>query len=172
MDKQGPPPATAFSDPSATVADIMTTDVQVVGPYDTLPLAARLIDQLNVGSLPVCDNKHLLGMVADREITIRGTAMNLAPDHARVAAVMMSEVEFCTDDQDAPEVLLPMGKALVRRLPVINVDRRLVGARRRRAQRLKPMPWRWRPSRPPRAHGVFGSPGNHSSLIMSSSLIT
>jgi CBS domain-containing protein len=110
-----------------TIADIMTTDVQVVGPDDTLQRAAQLMDQLNVGSLPVCDGKHLLGMVTDRDITIRGTAMNLAPDHARVSAVMTTEVEFCTDDQDAQEVLLLMGKAQVRRLPVINVDRQLVG---------------------------------------------
>lgn len=110
-----------------TIADIMTTDVQVVGPEDTLQLAAQLMGQLNVGSLPVCDGKLLLGMVTDRDLTIRGTAMNLAPDHARVAAVMTHEVEFCTDDQDAQEVLLLMGKAQVRRLPVINVERQLVG---------------------------------------------
>jgi CBS domain-containing protein len=110
-----------------TIADIMTTDVQVVGPEDTLQRAAQFMDQLNVGSLPVCDGKHLLGMVTDRDITIRGTALNLAPDQSRVAAVMTSNVEFCTDDQDAAEVLLLMGKAQVRRLPVINVERQLVG---------------------------------------------
>ena len=111
----------------STVAEIMSTDVQVVGPDDTLQRAAQLMDQLDVGSLPVCDGKHLLGMVTDRDITVRGTAMNLAPDQARVSAVMTSEVEFCTDDQDAQEVLLLMGKAQVRRLPVINVERQLVG---------------------------------------------
>jgi CBS domain-containing protein len=111
----------------STIADIMTTDVQVVGPADTLQLAAQLMDQLNVGSLPVCDGKHLLGMVTDRDITIRGTAMNLAPDRTQVSAVMTSDVEFCTDDQDPQEVLLLMGKAQVRRLPVINVERQLVG---------------------------------------------
>ena len=110
-----------------TIADIMTTDVQVVRPEDTLQRAAQLMEQLNVGSLPVCDGKHLLGMVTDRDITIRGTAINLAPDRAHVSDVMTSEVEFCTDDQDAQEVLLLMGKAQVRRLPVINVDRQLVG---------------------------------------------
>ena len=111
----------------STIAEIMSTDVQVVGPDDTLQRAAQLMDQLDVGSLPVCDGKHLLGMVTDRDITIRGTAMNLAPDQARVSAVMTSALEFCTDDQDAQEVLLLMGKAQVRRLPVINVDRQLVG---------------------------------------------
>jgi CBS domain-containing protein len=111
----------------STIADIMTTDVQVVGPDDTLQRAAQLMDQLNVGSLPVCDGKHLLGMVTDRDITVRGTAMNLAPDGARVGAVMTSAVEFCTDDQDPQEVLLLMGKAQVRRLPVINAERQLVG---------------------------------------------
>jgi CBS domain-containing protein len=111
----------------STIADIMTTDVQVVGPDDTLQLAAQLMDQLNVGSLPVCNGKHLLGMVTDRDITVRGTAKNLLPDQAHVSSVMTSEVEFCTNDQDAQEVLLAMGKAQVRRLPVINVERQLVG---------------------------------------------
>ena len=111
----------------STIAEIMSTDVQVVGPDDTLQRAAQLMDELNVGSLPVCDGKHLLGMVTDRDITIRGTAMNLAADQARVSAVMTSALEFCTDDQDAQEVLLLMGKAQVRRLPVINVERQLVG---------------------------------------------
>jgi CBS domain-containing protein len=111
----------------STIADIMTTDVQVVGPDDTLQRAAQLMDQLNVGSLPVCDGKHLLGMVTDRDITVRGTAMNLAAGGARVSAVMTGAVEFCTDDQDPQEVLLLMGKAQVRRLPVINAERQLVG---------------------------------------------
>ena len=63
-----------------TIADIMTTDVQVVRPEDTLQRAAQLMEQLNVGSLPVCDGKHLLGMVTDRDITIRGTSTPSEPD--------------------------------------------------------------------------------------------
>lgn len=111
----------------ANVAEIMTTDVQVIGPQETLQLAAQLMDQLDVGSLPVCDGRRLLGMVTDRDITVRGTAAGLAPDEACVSDVMSTGTEWCTEDQDTEEVLRQMGYAQVRRLPVINVDRELVG---------------------------------------------
>jgi CBS domain-containing protein len=75
----------------------------------------------------VCSGRQLLGMVTDRDITIRGTALGLVPDRACVSDVMTHGTEFCTDTQDAQAVLREMGKAQVRRLPVINVDRELVG---------------------------------------------
>jgi len=109
------------------VAEIMTTDVQVVAPDDTLQRAAQLMDQLNVGSLPVCSDGHLLGMVTDRDITVRGTAVGSAPDQACVSDVMSHGTEWCTVDQDVKEVLRLMGDAQVRRMPVVNVDRELVG---------------------------------------------
>jgi CBS domain-containing protein len=109
------------------VAEIMTTDVQVIGPQETLQLAAQLMDRLDVGSLPVCDGRRLLGMVTDRDITVRGTAAGLAPDEACVSDVMTSGTEWCTEDQDTEEVLRQMGETQLRRLPVINVDRELVG---------------------------------------------
>ena len=109
------------------VAEIMTTDVQVIGPQETLQLAAQLMDRLDVGSLPVCDGRRLLGMVTDRDITVRGTAAGLAPGAACVSDVMTTGTEWCTEDQDTEEVMRQMGQAQVRRLPVIDVDRRLVG---------------------------------------------
>ena len=109
------------------VSEIMTTDVQVIGPQETLQLAAQLMDQLGVGSLPVCDGRRLLGMVTDRDITVRGTAAGMAPDQACVSDVMSSGTHWCTVDQDTAEVMRQMGEAQVRRLPVINVDRELVG---------------------------------------------
>ncbi|HVK32360.1 MAG TPA: CBS domain-containing protein [Burkholderiaceae bacterium] len=113
--------------PMPTIADIMTRDVQVIGPEDTLQLAAQLMDQLNVGSLPVCSDRELLGMVTDRDITVRGTAVGANPLQACVSDVMTHGTEFCTEDQDPQEVLRLMGNAQVRRLPVIDVDRKLVG---------------------------------------------
>jgi CBS domain-containing protein len=110
-----------------TIEDIMTRDVQLIGPDDTLQLAAQLMDQLNVGSLPVCAGRELLGMVTDRDITVRGTAIGADPGTARVADVMTRGTEFCTQDQEVQEVLRTMGNAQVRRLPVIDAERRLVG---------------------------------------------
>ena len=109
------------------VSEIMTTDVQVIGPEETLQRAAQLMDQLDVGALPVCDGRRLLGMVTDRDITIRGTAAGYAPDEACVSDVMSTGTEWCTEDQDTQEVMRLMGDAQVRRLPVINVARELVG---------------------------------------------
>ena len=109
------------------VSEIMSTDVQVIGPQETLQLAAQLMDQLDVGSLPVCDGRRLLGMVTDRDITVRGTAAGLAPDEACVSDVMTTGTEWCTEDQDTEEVMRQMGQAQVRRLPVVNVERELVG---------------------------------------------
>ena len=102
------------------VSEIMTTDVQMIGPQETLQHAAQLMDQLNVGALPVCDGRRLLGMVTDRDITVRGTAAGLAPDATCVSDVMSSGTEWCTEDQDTEEVMRVMGDAQVRRLPVIN----------------------------------------------------
>lgn len=112
---------------STTIADIMTTDVQTVGPEETLQRAAQLMDQLGVGSLPVSDGKQLLGMVTDRDITVRGTSANFRPDQACVSDVMTPSVQCCTDDQDPQQALCMMGDQQVRRLPVIDAGGRLVG---------------------------------------------
>ena len=111
----------------SNVSEIMSCDVQVIGPEESLQRAAQLMDQLNVGALPVCDGKRLLGMVTDRDITVRGTAAGLAPQAGCVSDVMSSELQWCTEDQDSEEVMRVMSEAQVRRLPVINVDRELVG---------------------------------------------
>lgn len=109
------------------VSEIMTTDVQVVGPEATLMHAAQLMDLLNVGALPVCQDRHLLGMVTDRDITVRGAAAGYAPDAACVSDVMTTRPECCTEDQDTEEALRLMGNAQVRRLPVVNSLNELVG---------------------------------------------
>ncbi len=65
------------------VSEIMTTDVQVISPRASLQSAAQLMDQLNVGSLPVCEDGRLLGIVTDRDITVRGTAVGFCPSSTR-----------------------------------------------------------------------------------------
>lgn len=110
-----------------TVNEIMSTNVQVVEHDATLRRAAELMRELDVGALPVCRGKTLLGMVTDRDITIRGVAAGLLPNTALVAEVMSADVQFCTEDQDTEEVMHTMGNAQVRRLPVVNVDKQLVG---------------------------------------------
>lgn len=109
------------------VSQIMTTEVQVVGPQESLQYAAQLMDQLNVGSLPVCSGRELLGMVTDRDITVRGTAAGYVPSEACVSDVMSPNVECCTEDQNTEEVMHLMSQAQVRRLPVLNAHHQLVG---------------------------------------------
>jgi len=110
-----------------TVSDIMTTSVQVVGPEETLQRAAQLMLDLDVGALPVCNGKQLLGMVTDRDITVRGVAAGLAPNEGCVSDVMTADAQWCSEDQDTEEVMRLMGEAQVRRMPVINLDKELVG---------------------------------------------
>lgn len=109
------------------VNEIMSTDVRVIAPDATLQRAAQMMQELDVGSLPVCKDNQLLGMVTDRDITIRGVAAGLAPESACVADVMTEDLQFCTVDQDTEEVMHTMGQTQVRRLPVINLKKELVG---------------------------------------------
>jgi CBS domain-containing protein len=109
------------------VSEIMSIDVQVIQPQETLRHAAQLMQDLDVGALPVCQGKLLLGMVTDRDIAVRGVAAGLKPDEGCVSDVMTQNAQWCTADQDTEEVLRQMGQAQVRRLPVINTDKELVG---------------------------------------------
>src|SRR5689334_16175101 len=105
----------------------MTTSVEVVGPEETLQRAAQLMLELDVGALPVCNGRLLLGMVTDRDIAVRGVAAGLAPTAGCVSDVMTLETRWCTADQDVDEVMKTMGEAQVRRLPVVDAGNRLVG---------------------------------------------
>ncbi|MGZ3237274.1 MAG: CBS domain-containing protein, partial [Burkholderiaceae bacterium] len=64
------------------VSEVMTRNVQFVSPQETVQRAAQLMDDLNVGALPVCDGERLVGMVTDRDITVRATSAGIAPDEA------------------------------------------------------------------------------------------
>jgi CBS domain-containing protein len=105
----------------------MTSNVQTIEPQETLQHAAQLMDQLNVGSLPVCNGALVLGIITDRDITIRATATGLAPATACVSDAMSTTVLSCREDDDADEVMDRMGEAQVRRLPVLDADDELIG---------------------------------------------
>jgi len=108
------------------VRDAMTSEVQLCTPDDTLRDAAEAMSALNCGLLPVTDSERLVGMISDRDIAIRGVAMGRGPD-TRIADVMTAEVMYCFDDQDIEEVIANMGDIQVRRLPVVNRKKHLVG---------------------------------------------
>ena len=109
------------------LADIMTRDVTVVSPTDSARRAAQVMDELNVGVLPVCDGRRIVGMVTDRDLTIRITALGKNPEQARVEDAMSTNVRWCFEDEDVEAVIRKMGDTQIRRLPVVDRDHNLVG---------------------------------------------
>ncbi|WP_244610352.1 CBS domain-containing protein [Microvirga pakistanensis] len=109
------------------ISDIMTRNVRVVSPDKTIQEAARLMDEMNVGVLPVCDGRRLRGMITDRDITVRATAAGLPPDTTRVRDVMSDNVWWCFDDDDVGHIVQLMSDHQIRRLPVVDHDKHLVG---------------------------------------------
>jgi len=109
------------------VADVMTEEVRVIEPQQSLKRAAEIMAKLDVGSLPVCNGKRLLGMLTDRDIVVRGIASGLNLEMDCVSAAMTEAVLYCSPGQDIAEALHLMGNHQVRRLPVIDAERRLVG---------------------------------------------
>ncbi len=107
------------------VSEVMTQGVECIGPDATLQEAAAKMKSLDVGSLPVCDNDRLVGIVTDRDITVRATAEGDAPTDVR--DVMTSEVIYCFEDDDVTKAAELMGEKQVRRLPVLDKSKRLVG---------------------------------------------
>jgi CBS domain-containing protein len=105
-----------------TIAEIMSRDISTVPPNADLQMAARLMRDLDVGALPVCDGRQLKGMITDRDITIRATARGIAPADCKVGEVMSQDASWCFEDQSVGEVLQQMGDRQIRRIPVIRRD--------------------------------------------------
>jgi CBS domain-containing protein len=103
-----------------TIQDVMTRDVQFVSPEDSIRRAAQMMDEFNIGSLPVCDGPKLVGMITDRDITVRATAAGKAPETTRVGDVMSTDVRTCNATQGVDEVLEQMGDVQIRRVPVVD----------------------------------------------------
>jgi len=108
------------------VSECMTRAVRIADPNQTLQEAASVMADADAGVLPVGDNDRLVGMLTDRDIAVRGVAAGRGPD-AKVRDVMSAEVMYCYDDEQIEDVLENMGELQVRRLPVVNRDKRLVG---------------------------------------------
>jgi CBS domain-containing protein len=110
------------------IRDIMTQFVECVGEEDTLETAASKMKDLDVGALPVCGSDgKLAGMITDRDITVRATAAGFNPNDFTVREVMTPDIIYAFEDQDVAEAARIMETKQVRRLPVLNRDKRLVG---------------------------------------------
>jgi CBS domain-containing protein len=106
------------------VIEAMTCDVHVANPNQTIQQAAQLMAEIEAGVLPVGENDRLVGMITDRDIAIRGIAKGKGPN-AKVRDVMTEDVEYCFEDQELDVVTV--ANIQVRRLPVLNQEKRLVG---------------------------------------------
>jgi CBS domain-containing protein len=105
----------------------MTRSVAIVQQDDTLQHAAQKMKSLNIGSLPVCDGDAMVGVVTDRDITVRGVAAGMVPQEARVSDVMTADVRWCGENDSVQQAMDLMGEAQVRRLAVLSDDRKIVG---------------------------------------------
>jgi len=109
------------------LSEVMTRHVEVIHPDATLQEGAEKMKSLNVGSLPVCDGERLQGMITDRDITVRATVEGRDPASVRVSDVMTPEVAYCHDDQDVQAAADLMAQKQIRRLPIVDRNKRLVG---------------------------------------------
>ncbi len=109
------------------IEQVMTRNVEIISPHTTLKAAAQKMRDLDVGSLPVCDGERLQGMLTDRDITIRATAEGRNPDNTRAMDVMTAEVYYCYQDQAVEEAAQVMEEKQIRRLPIVNRNKKLVG---------------------------------------------
>jgi CBS domain-containing protein len=108
------------------VSEAMSRDVRIANPEQTICEAARIMSEIDVGALPVGENDRLVGMITDRDIAVRAVAAE-KPHTTKVREVMSREVLYCYEDQDLDELAINMGDEQVRRMPVVNRDKRLVG---------------------------------------------
>lgn len=110
---------------SKTVRDLMTRGAEIVSPDSSLQDAARIMKDIDVGAVPVCNGDKIVGMITDRDIVLRSVAEG-RPD-AKVSEVMSEGLEWCYEDDSVETAAAKMKDRQIRRLPVMSADKRLVG---------------------------------------------
>jgi len=108
------------------VAQVMSKDVKIINPDQTLRDAALMMSKEDIGAIPVAEHDHLIGMVTDRDIAVRGVAEGKGPE-AKIREVMTRTIKYCFEDEELDHVSKNMADVQMRRLPVMNRQKRLVG---------------------------------------------
>lgn len=108
------------------VSEVMTRDVRIANAEETIQDAARIMAEIDAGAVPVGKDGKLVGMLTDRDIAVRAVAEGMGPE-TKVNAVMSAEVKYCFDDEEIDEVCSNLGSQKVRRLPVLDRNKQLVG---------------------------------------------
>jgi CBS domain-containing protein len=109
------------------IKDVIRTRPQCVSPDATLAEAAGSMKMLDVGFLPICENDRLIGTVTDRDIAIRAVAKGCDPKVTKVREVMSRDLVYCMENQELDEAARLMEEKMVRRLPILDQNKRLVG---------------------------------------------
>jgi len=111
----------------AQIKDVMSTNFKWMAPDSPVAQVAQQMSDLDCGFMPLAENDKMIGMITDRDITIRGVAQNKDLQQTQARELMTAKTYYCFEDQDVEEVCNNMGEIQVRRLPVVNRDKRLVG---------------------------------------------
>jgi CBS domain-containing protein len=109
------------------VSDAMTRDVRVATPGQSIRDVAKIMGEIDAGAMPVAENDRMIGMITDRDIAIRAVAQGKGPDTPVRDVMSTDKVLYCYDDEELDQVAKNMGDVQVRRLPVVNREKRLVG---------------------------------------------
>jgi CBS domain-containing protein len=108
------------------VSEAMSRNVRLAAPGQTIRDAAKIMADIDAGAIPVQDNDRLVGMITDRDIAVRAVAAGKGPE-TPVGDVMTRDIKYCYEDEELDHVAKNMGDIRVRRLPVVNREKRLVG---------------------------------------------
>jgi CBS domain-containing protein len=109
------------------VSEAMTREVRVATPGQSIREVAKIMAEIDAGAMPVGENDRLIGMITDRDIAIRGIALGKGPDTPVRDVMSTEQVLYCYDDEELDHVAKNMAAEQVRRLPVVNREKRLVG---------------------------------------------
>lgn len=107
------------------VSEVMSRNVQLAAPDQSIRKAAQLMQQHDIGSLPVGENERLVGIVTDRDIVVRAIAQGRDPD-TPIREVMTDDIQYCSEEDDVDEVSRRMAQLEIRRLPVLDSDQRVI----------------------------------------------
>ena len=107
--------------------DILTKNPKIIGPDAMICEAGRLMKQCDIGMLPVCDGERLVGAITDRDLVVRAVADGYDPLKTKVSDVMTPGICWCFEDQSLEEVARLMEEKQIRRIAVLNRNKRLVG---------------------------------------------
>jgi CBS domain-containing protein len=109
------------------VKELMTKNVTTVNPKQMVSDVAKLMEHYGIGAIPICEGKILTGMITDRDVAIRVIANDLNPTTTAVRDVTLDQISYCFEDQEIEDAAKKMEDAKVRRLPVVDRNKNLVG---------------------------------------------